>query len=609
MTQQHGGLVTDEQGRMSWWNPEPAAVAAGVFSPAPGVTVSVDLIHPQRVLAWTMPGHGSLETLTALFGEAWASAMRDLLADAPHRGMTMAPAPPPLPEAWARVGLVAGVRRWLPAAVSEATVGIDQGLACHQAGLDEQAAAEFAAVSASLLYRAERCLNGDLPTAMRPGLLAATRVAAQLLGDEHPAAAELHDLAAELQAAEVVHTAAGAADEDLRGALPGAAPAVDVSAAAAPEAMAIAYVDPALVPARILRWDGAEAPELLVETYTNPHRLRISAVLTDDTEPDDQEVTELVARVLDPSEGTVCGSGVFLPAEDVHTEDGHRIVAELPLHAPPPDPLVVQVYQAGRPHPFLHTIRDPSLIRVDRLMLEAWMRHRLALAARVLGDPACETLLQEAADRARDAAAALGELTATPADAEPLGPETAGAASLAGLRLAAGRPTLADLRARTAAIDAYLTVLVAAPPATAGGVQDPVAQPLLAELELLAAGEAPITVAAAVMIRDIEAWLVQKVDAHRTVDAVMDIALTVPALVRAGYAPDVLVNARVNRKARTAEITITLNSAHNPQPLTVTITSPDGTCRSAAVDSLGHARFENVPITSGDLRIRLEPRS
>ncbi|MFI7643816.1 hypothetical protein [Nonomuraea sp. NPDC049400] len=572
------------------------------------MTVSVDLTEPRRVLAWTVPHRDALQTLTDLFGEEWVRGVGAALAS----GTTAVPAPPLLPEPWARLGLVAGVQRWMPAPIPEATVGIDHALASHGAGLAEQASAEFAAGAASLLYRAEQFLNGELPRAMRPDLLAATRTAAQVLADGHPDAAYLHDLAVELEAAVGVNAASRAVGEGRLGA--GPAVHVGVSApAAAPDALVTACVDPALVPARILRWDGAEAPELLVETYTDPLRLRISAVLADDTEPDDQEVTELVARVLDPSEGTVRGSGVFLPAEDIPDGHGRRIVADLPLYAGLPERPVVQVYQAGRRHPLLGVIRDPGFVRVDRLMLEAWMLHRLALAAYALNDSASETLMQEAAHRARWAAAALEDLAVAYAvDASAPEHATAAEASLAGLWLAAGRPTAPDLQARTAAINAYLTVLDAALTGTPGAAQGQATQPLLAELELLATREVPT--AAAVMIRDIEAWLTQA--AHREhatlapeIVEVAPIRLPVPMLISVGYASDVLIKARVDRAENTARISFTLTPAHNAQPLIVVITAPDGAYWSAEVNTVGRATVENVPITSGDLRIRLELRS
>jgi hypothetical protein len=510
MAQQDGGLVSDGQGRLSWWHPAPAAVAAGILSPAPGVVVAVDLTDPRRVLSWSVPGPDALDALAALFGSSWLHAVRAAADPLP----AAVPAPPPLAGAWARLGLAAGVQRWMPAPLPEVTLGLDQALAWHEAGLEEQARAEFAAGSAALLYRAEACLDGDLPTAMRPGLRAAASAAAALLGaEQHPDTAALTRLAAELTAAgDLPAAGAGLRDTVLTALLGAATPAVHAGDAgtAAPETMAaervdpalvparvLGRVDPALVPARILAWTGAETPELLVETHTDPHRLRVSAALAPGTEPGDREVTELIARAVDPARGTVCGSGVFVPADDTPAGDGHRIIADLLLLGPPPAALRVQVYQAGRPGPFLRTIRDPELIRADRLMLEAWMLHRLAGATRALGDAssgrAARTLLYRAVDSAKGALAALNRLTAAhPAGTGPPGRESTGEAPLlAGLRLAAGRPGPADLPARGAAIRGYLAALRAALPGEPGTGPDPVTAPLLAELELLATGTAP----------------------------------------------------------------------------------------------------------------------
>lgn len=494
MTRHDGDLITTQQGQLTWWAAQPAPVAAGVISPVPGVTVSVDLTDPRRVVAWTVPSPDALQALSGLFGQTWLDTVRASLTDAPGLRTAAASAPPPLPEAWARLALAAGVQRWLPAPVPEAALCIDWALACHAVGLAEQARTEFATASASLLQRAEQCLDGDLPPAMRPGLHAATHTAAQLLGNEHPDAAELADRAADLKEAAdrqatVIHAAASAVGQDFLTALTGAALAVHAGLTVpdVPEALTTAWVDPTLVPARILRWEGAENPELLVESY--PDRLLISATLAEDTDPEDKEVTELLARVLDPATGTVCGSGAFTGLEDLLGQDGHKIVAEVPLLAPAPELPTVQVYQAGRPHHVLDTIRGPQLIRVDRLLLEAWTLHRLALAAHALGDAAADTLLQEAADRAQWAATALDERIDTPTtddtglpglvadDRTPLP---------AGLRLTAGRPTSADLRARLHAIRRYRTVLVAGLEATGDHLAVQVTQPLLAELELLA---------------------------------------------------------------------------------------------------------------------------
>ncbi|MGW2787024.1 hypothetical protein ACWC3X_38420 [Streptomyces populi] len=512
-------------------------------------------------------------------------------------------APPPLPDAWARLGLVTGVQRWLPAPVPEATLAVDWALACHGAGLTEQARARFAAASASLLSRDEQFLEGELPEAMRPGLLAATHAAAQLLGSQHPDAEELNDRATELEQTASLPEADRTAREDLLAPLLGTAEPAAVQAEPSPRTEALqeatsAWVDPALVPARILRWDGAETPDLLVETHQG--RPRITVALADDADPDDQEVTELVARVLDLTTGAVCGSGVFLPAPS----DGHRIYADLDVLTPAADPLM-QVYQAGRPHPFLDTIRDQELVRVDRLMLEAWALHRLAIAAQALDDLDREILLPRAADRARLAAAALEDLASAwpqqDASASPLQP---------GLRVAAGHPTREDLLARAEAIRSYHTQLAIASPNLTDQAKDLVTQPLLAEMELLATGTAPIVATA--VIRGAETLLAQ---AAHLVGAQLapaidmpPIRLTVPALLRSGYAPEVSINRRVDIDAEMAEITIKLRRTGRSRALTVTLTGPDGVPRKEKIDSTGYATFENVPITSGDLRIRFEPR-
>ncbi|MET7312768.1 hypothetical protein ABZS68_38600 [Streptomyces sp. NPDC005571] len=122
---------------------------------------------------------------------------------------------------------------------------------------------------------------------------------------------------------------------------------------------------------------------------------------------------------------------------------------------------------------------------------------------------------------------------------------------------------------------------------------------------------------AAVLIKEVEAWLaqvsVQAAEALAEVVEMPPLDFDVPALTAAGYAPGIEINASIDGAVRTAEIVVMLTPVStNPSPMTVTITSSDGTRRSADVNSFGLAEVKGVPITEdspADLKIQLKPQT
>ncbi|GIF81653.1 hypothetical protein Cba03nite_30020 [Catellatospora bangladeshensis] len=471
---------------------------------APDVLVGVDMTDPRRVVSWTAPHADALALLRTLFGNRWHADACAALRQ-PKPPVTMLAAPPRLPDAWARFALAQGVRRWLPVPVDEATLAIDDALAIHLLGWREQARTEFATVSASLLDRVDGYLRRELPPGMFPDLRAATRAAAELLGSGHPDAADLAASAHQLDAAGPP-TAVGATDwsvaiDAVSGAPAGAqgAPAACSAAlgvrsadtAGTSQLVATMMIDPALVQARILKWSGADVPEVIVATSAGSDLISISAALGEDTDSADREVSELRLRTL-PSHIDEKHTGVRLRA----TADGTRVTAELRLNGRDPHTLQLQIYQVGRER-LHHGVRRPELVHADRLMLEAWALQRLAVAAQAVdpaarGRPWIRDVLQRALTCGLRAAAQLGALAAEPQSPTGIiGPDTP---LLAGLRLAAGRPTTSDLRAYQAAALAYCAVIRATQ--LDPGPADPACPALLAEIQFVgevAGGARPLT--------------------------------------------------------------------------------------------------------------------
>ncbi|WP_214406323.1 hypothetical protein [Pseudonocardia lacus] len=434
-----GALYVASDGSTMWFSAQPAAVMAAKVPVAPGAVVQVDVAEPDRVVAWT----------------AGARAGSHLVPSAdplPPVGLHEFPAPARLPAHWARLGLVHGVRRWLPQPVAEDTLIVDLALAAADAGLHDEALARFDLASATLIRLAEECLAGELPAVMRPQLTAAASTAAELLSGT-PDGDELAELADDLS-------------------IPGVAtppPELPVLFGGRREGDGLSVdsyrVDPKLAPARILRWNGAEVPEVLVGGVDGSTVVYVT--LAADVLATDREVVDLRLSVVDRRTGLVLatyrmGRSGDRPGElTVALPDSHPGV-ETSLH----------IHSAGVVPDFRYSTVGGHLVTADRWLVDAWSLSRL----RTAGGWAASDEERHGWYQAQDAFEDLAGL-----------PQVIGfgdAPWLAGVRWAAGTPTADDAHGRLRAVSDMREAM-----AVRSGA--PELGPLLAEYEFVATADNP----------------------------------------------------------------------------------------------------------------------
>lgn len=479
MADDDGGLFRDELGALHWWSARPIVAAPVTMAVADGLVVQVDVADPTRVLAWSARDAGAVPAAAELFGAGWRSAVDAVLSrDEP----VPVRAPDDLPAEWARYAVVLGVQRWLPQAIDEGTLNIDLALGALGVGRRNEARARFDSVWPTLLYRAEECLDGMLPAAVRPQVLAATRAAALLLSGTEPAA-ELAERTVELETAQILDEAppldpdldvSELADEDAWRGMPdeearrGLRGRTRGRGRRGPDL--VGRVDPRLVPARFLRWTGGQGHTILGEVEGGKLIVRVG--LATGVDAADVGVRDVVVSLVDDSTGMVLATAPCTVGDDV------TLLAQLP--AARTVGVTAHVHRGDARHPFRFGPTGRRLLLVDRLLLEAWSEARLGRAGRGPGAPP--------AGRSRSAAqSAFDELDLLVVDLAGVQEQAGGdprPAWLAGLRWRDGTPSAGDVRLRATAVRALLDGLEGGPVP----VDDSVTGPLIAEREYVVDG-------------------------------------------------------------------------------------------------------------------------
>jgi hypothetical protein len=439
----------------TWSSGRVAAVAAVEVTIAPGVTVTVDVAAPSSVLAWAIDDFAESDALAAACESGTAVAT---VIDQVRRGESPADAALSLRPAWARKALVVGVSQWMPRAIHEGALILDQAAALEASG-DSFSAARLVAVGWPVLQAlALDGEDGSLSVAAVAELSAAAELAAAAVErlDWGPQVRDLSDR---------VRTTLGISDVDFdlikeqwRDLLPLDVAAGNLSVAtdlSGTEAPVSVPVDPAAVTARILRWIDAHTRELTITQTDDGTEVvaELSISLADTVDEGGREIGSISAYAADPDRGVLLSTG--------RTElDGRMLRCTLRFPLPASGKVGYGVFDADYGTSVLRTTAlDNDLIWIDRMLIDAWSRSRAALAMRAQADGA-----ERAADGFLSDAIRLVE------DASDRLQMTIRTATLS------ATDRVESLTARAAAIESYLDFLASGGASTASG------ELLLAEL-------------------------------------------------------------------------------------------------------------------------------
>ena len=364
---QHKGiLVVHPDGAASWWSHRVPAVAAVTVTVGHGAAVQVDAAYPQQVLAWSVAAGGDVEALArALDDPELVARVQVLTADTDE---VLPDDAPVLATAWQRRATVAAVDQCSVRPVSEGALLLDRAEAAVETGNSEAAEQLFALAAPTLMHLGEQCLDGILVGVVASDVARMAGVAAEALS-AHGWGPDIQELARSL------------ADELDATADHGIAAINDWVASVgvqthlgegAPGTLLATYVDPALVPQRMLAWTGADHPDLMVEIGSDETAL-VSVYLDAAADVRSPDSMRLLAYAAEP-DGTVAAVAPMYVV-------GRALVATLSFAGRDEATLSFGVYHADVDPARLRT--DPLaqvLVEVDRWMLDAFSRHRYARA-------------------------------------------------------------------------------------------------------------------------------------------------------------------------------------------------------------------------------------
>lgn len=359
-----GALVVGADGTTSWWLPRAAAVAEVRVPVAVGVEFSVDAGDPTLVLGWSAAADADLAMLSEVFGDAGLVDRIRALRDGDRR--IVVEKPPALTRPWVRFATVAAVRQRAVRPLHEGALLLDLAAAASGIGNGEAAAHVFGLAAPSLLALGEGCLVGDIRGGAATELVDIAQAAATALAGT-AWAQDVHALATRLQ--EEVSEVPDVFIDDLVGAFSADIWVADVSTPSSvlnPE-----FVDPALVPARILSWAGAGKPEVFVEMHAG--YVIVTATLAQRVDDRTLEANQLLAYAARREDG---GLVATVPM----TVAGRTVKAALAV-GDDLDHLSFGIFHADSD---LDDVRaDPTgrlMVEVDREMADAFAYQRGALA-------------------------------------------------------------------------------------------------------------------------------------------------------------------------------------------------------------------------------------
>ncbi|WP_338890573.1 hypothetical protein [Rhodococcus sovatensis] len=453
-------IRVDDAG-MHWDGDTAPAVAEVFLELAPGVNVVVDAADPSTLMGWTIAREADVGSL------ARACIESDLahVVESDGSGAVISCEAFHLDADWTRRATTAAVARWWMSPLDEGALMLDEAGARRRTGDIDGASRLVALALPALESLADDAANGELSGGALSELATLTRAASAAtsgLSWGYPllSMANRVDTVREIDETRLERWLEELVDDKSFG-------LVDVGMAGGPSIARAevqrGYIDPHVLPPRILRWNGARSPEWTAEVDTKAptHRIVLSVELDAAVDLQCDEASRILGFAADRT-------GKLIATIPMMAQ-GHVLLGALPINETSFDTTVFGLFDAETPTMNLRLgpLAEP-LISVDRHMLDAWMLSRTAhavVAAVNLGaDEDVLAFAQSAADGfVRDAVEAAGRaLTALNV------PKAAADAS--------DTPLAILVANRVAAIEAFVDRLESRLDQPAG------AQPLLAEL-------------------------------------------------------------------------------------------------------------------------------
>lgn len=373
--QSDGTLVVDATGGLSWWSHEVPAVAMVDLAIGEGVSVQVDAASPSSVLAWVCLPGGDVDALGAAMAD---NGFASRLADLRKKGESFSvEGGPTLADTWSRRALVSAVSRWSLRSLHEGALILDEAASEYRAGNEPAAARLFTLGASSLLALGEDCAEGDVVAGPAIEVVEILRIAGEAV-----AGSKLGDAALELAARCGEPTSF--ADDELREILAEwdlAAAESQYTAVHYGEGQAsdlridTGFIDVQAIPPRIIAWEGADVPDLIIEYQSGKDSVLITATLAGGVDPFSLEVQQLLAYSSDADTGMLAASAPM-------AVNGRTLAASLPCSGRDPDEFHFGVFYADTDVRALRTGRAGRLlIEVDRLMVDSWNHQRAGISA------------------------------------------------------------------------------------------------------------------------------------------------------------------------------------------------------------------------------------
>jgi len=347
------------------WRPAASEGVGAVELRAPyGGRFWVDLVAPARVIAFQAYTAKALDGLAVVFGPGWRAALDDR---SPLVSESEAWAPPPLTDGWRRLAVVESVRQWMPDALDESALVIDEASAWEAAGERGQAAMTIALVTGTLTQLCETAISGGLPSSSHPNLAGAADLALRSLkpdAEDRLTLARLRPL--------------------IDGAPDGGSPVPVGWVTAADFMSARPSSDPAqvqggradlgAVSARLIDWRGPMHPDVCA-SWDAEGSVHIGVRLADDADAHDFEARDLIGYLADTDTGTILSQQSLQPGDD-----GRRLTCVVPAQGRQPSRLAVGVREGQSPRPPRTTPLGCELSDLDRALIGYWSLARRSAA-------------------------------------------------------------------------------------------------------------------------------------------------------------------------------------------------------------------------------------
>lgn len=366
--------VLSDSSAVYWVGGTAPAVGEVCVEVSSGIDVVVDAADLSRLLSWRVANDGDLRA----FADAVIETPAERTVFSARAGVeTECDAFHLVPD-WTRRALTVAVAKFQPAPLDEGALMLDEAGARYSTG-DTLGAVQLVAVSSPTLETlADGSLNGKISSSaiLELAQLAASARAATSDTDWGYSIAVLSERVRAIDTFDddiliswleelVEADAFDLVGSDLAGGEP----------VAAFETIR-AYVDPHVVPARILKWSGARTPELVAEFDTGavPSRVVLKAALAPGVDPLCHEANRLIGYAADSS-GAIIVSTPMVP-------DANSVTGTLLLAEPDFRRVSFGIFDSYvDPRDLRLGPLASALIDADRNMIEAWSLSRSSVAA------------------------------------------------------------------------------------------------------------------------------------------------------------------------------------------------------------------------------------